>query len=422
MTSFSGLFRIQNRYRGNEWELNYGGGRQLSVINRRDFMRLAGMGAFNLNGVSSSGLFPKGAAPAGQTASAPRIRKYNGLGKTGLKVSDIGFGAINYFNPNVLRYAFDLGVNYFDTAEAYMRTMSETYLGQTLKDVRHQVILSSKHAASAPREMERNSLIQRIEGSLKRLQTDYLDIALIHQVSDPEVLRNEEVLAAYDQMKKDGKVRFTGFSTHVADVLLPPLLETPAFDIVLCVYNHMEGPPLEPLIEKARAEGIGMIAMKALAGNKQGSLRSLVNEKTKYSQTALGWILANPHIDSCLITMNTFSHVEEYVAASGRPIDRNVLGPLARYRSEAGQAYCRVSCRSCLGACPYGVAINDVLRYAMYFEDYHMEKNALELYEDLSPNRKPIHCDTCSAPCAGACTFGLPVRERLLHAQRLLSA
>jgi aryl-alcohol dehydrogenase-like predicted oxidoreductase len=353
-------------------------------------------------------------------SQAIKIQKYNSLGKTGLKVSDIGFGAINYLNPNVLRYAYDLGVNYFDTAEAYMRTMSETYLGQTLKDVRHKVILSTKHAASARGEMERNALIQRIEGSLKRLQTDYIDIALIHQVSDPAVLTNDEVLAAYDRLKKEGKVRFTGFSTHVAETLFPPLLETSSFDVVLFVYNHLEGPSLDSLIDKVRAKGIGTIAMKALAGNKQGSLKSLVSEQTKYSQAALGWVLANSCIDSCLITMNTFSHVEEYVAASGKPLARNSLETLAKYRSEAGNLYCRVSCRDCLKSCPEGVAINDVLRYAMYFEDYRLEKNAVELYGGLAQGRKPINCGACPAPCTGVCPFGIPIRERLLHAHRLL--
>jgi hypothetical protein len=392
----------------------------MAHLSRRDFLRLAGAGAVGLRTA-----IPLPSSSEEQTqeqigSQAVKIQKYNNLGKTGLKVSDIGFGAINYFNPNVLRYAYDLGVNYFDTAEAYMRTMSETYLGQTLKDVRQKIIISTKHGVSAPGEMDRNAFIRRVEGSLKRLQTDTIDLALIHQVSDPAVLANDEILAAYDRLKKDGKVRFTGFSTHVAETTFPPLLETASFDVVLFVYNHLEGPPLEPLIEKARAKGIGMIAMKALAGNKQGSLKSLVNEQTKYSQAALGWVLANPSIDCCLITMNTFSHVEEYVAASGKPLDRSSLEALSKYRSEAGSLYCRVSCRDCLNSCPERVAINDVLRYAMYFEDYRLERNAIELYGGLAQGRKPINCGACSAPCTGACPFGIPIRERLLQAHRLL--
>jgi predicted aldo/keto reductase-like oxidoreductase len=162
------------------------------------------------------------------------------------------------------------------------------------------------------------------------------------------------------------------------------------------------------------------MAMKALAGNKQGNLKSLVNERVKYAQAALGWVLANPHVDSCLITMNTFSHVEEYVAASGKPLAKDSVGTLVKYRSEAGKLYCRIGCRDCLEACPWGVPVNDVLRCAMYFEDYRMERTAVELYESLSSDLKPDPCRMCPAPCAGACPFGLPVRELLIHARRLL--
>lgn len=393
----------------------------MARIKRRHFLKGLGAGAFGLS-------LPKSSTSSEEKKSiqeenpALNIKKYRDLGKTGIKVSDIGFGAINYFNPNVLRYAYDLGVNYFDTAEAYMRTNSETYMGQALKEIRQKVIISTKHGISSPQEMERGTIIRRVEGSLKRLQTDYIDIALIHQVSDTAVLENEEVLAAYNQLKRDGKVRFTGVSTHFPKKLFSKFSETGFCDVVLFIYNHMEGPSIEPLIQKIRIMGIGTVAMKALAGNKQGSLKSLVNERVKYSQAALGWVLSNPHIDSCIITMNTFSHVEEYVAASGKSLDRKSLETLSKYRNEAGSLYCRVSCRECLRYCPHGVAINDVLRYAMYYEDYRMEKSAIELYEKLSQGEKPIYCKNCPAPCTGACPFDISIRERLLHANRLLRA
>jgi len=393
----------------------------MARIKRRHFMKRLGAGVFGLS-------LPKSSTSAEEKKSIQaensvfKIRKYNELGNTGLQVPDIGFGAINYLNPNVLRYAFDLGVNYFDTAEAYMRTNSETYMGQALKEVRQKVIISTKHGISSPQEMERREIIRRIEGSLKRLQTDYIDIALIHQVSDIAVLENEEVLAAYEQLKRDGKIRFTGVSTHFPGKLFSKLLETDFCDVVLFIYNHMEGPSIEPLIQKIRNMGIGTVAMKVLAGNKQGSLKCLVNERVKYSQAALRWVLSNPHIDSCIITMNTFSHVEEYVAASGKSLDRKSLETLSKYRHEAESLYCRVSCRECLSYCPHGVAINDILRYVMYYEDYRLEKSAIELYERLSLGEKPVNCENCSAPCTGACPFDISIRERLLHAHSLLRA
>jgi len=394
----------------------------MAHINRRHFLRWMGAGAFGLSIRKSLKSSSKEQNEAQEENPTLKIQKYNDLGKTGLKVSDIGFGAINYFNPNVLRYAYDLGINYFDTAEAYMRTMSETYMGQALKEIRPEVIISTKHGIASLQEMKLEAIIQRIEGSLKRLQTDYIDIALIHQVSDTAVLENEEVLAAYDRLKKDGKVRFTGISTHLPEKMFLKLSETDFCDVVLFIYNHLEGPSIEPLIQNIRTRGIGTIAMKALAGNKQGSLRSFVNEQVKYSQAALGWVLSNSHIDSCIITMNTFSHVEEYVAASGKSLNRNSFATLSKYRNEAGGLYCRVSCRECLPSCPHGVAINDVLRCAMYYEDYRMEKGSIELYERIVQGEKPINCEDCLAPCTGTCPFGIPIRERLLHAHRLLRA
>ena len=393
----------------------------MARIKRRNFLKGLGAGAFGLSLLKSS-ISSEEKKSIQEESPTLKIQKYNELGNTGLKVSDIGFGAINYLNPNVLRYAYDLGVNYFDTAEAYMRTNSETYMGQALKEIRQNVIISTKQGISSPQEMERGSIIRRIEGSLKRLQTDYIDIALIHQVSDTAVLENEEILAAYNQLKRDGKVRFTGVSTHFPEKLFSKFSEADFCDVVLFIYNHMEGPSIEPLIQKIRIMGIGTVAMKALAGNKQGSLKSLVNERVKYSQAALGWVLSNPHIDSCIITMNMFSHVEEYVAASGKSLDRKSLETLSKYRHEAGSLYCRVSCRECLRYCPHGVAINDVLRYAMYYEDYHMEKSAIELYEKLSQGEKLVNCENCSAPCTGACPFDISIRERLLHAHSLLRA
>jgi len=396
-------------------------GEKMSHVNRRHFMKWMGMGAFGL-GVKKS-VKPSSAGPKlSEENPAVRVRKYNSLGKTGLKVSDVSFGAINYFNPNVLRYAYDLGVNLFDTAEGYMRTMSETYLGQALKDVRHNVVISTKHVVSSPQIKDRNAHIARIEESLKRLETDYIDVALLHNVSSPSLLENDDVLSAYAQLKKDGKIRFAGLSTHVAQEVFPKLLELNFYDVALFIYNHLEGKSFEPLIEQVRKKGIGTIAMKTLAGNKQGSLKSLVSEQLKYSQAAIRWVLANSHIDCCVITMNTFSHVEEYLASSGKPLDRSDLEAIAKYQSKAGNQYCRVSCKECLSSCPQGVAINDILRYTMYYEDYLMERNVLQLYAEMEKEKKPLSCAHCPGFCTDACPFGLSVKERLIHSHRLLSA
>jgi predicted aldo/keto reductase-like oxidoreductase len=119
--------------------------------------------------------------------------------------------------------------------------------------------------------------------------------------------------------------------------------------------------------------------------------------------------------------MSSYSHVEEYVAASGQPLDRAALGMVSRYREQASSKYCRVSCKECLDACPANVAVNDVLRFAMYHEDYGMERMAADDYAELEPGRKPIGCAGCAAPCESACPYGLPVRAKLVRAHEILS-
>ena len=159
------------------------------MISRRNFLKLAGAGTAGLclNPPSEPA---SGNSSYGQAAAAPepKIKTYRPLGKTGLEVSDIGCGAINLFNANVLRYAFDCGVNHFDTAEGYLNTNSEKMVGQALKDVRGRAIIASKYLLRTPADMNQAALIGRAEASLKRLQTDYLDIAMIHSVEGGHVL------------------------------------------------------------------------------------------------------------------------------------------------------------------------------------------------------------------------------------------
>lgn len=392
-------------------------------LKRRQFITSIASGAVGLGVAGSLPLGAASSSPAGQESAAPKIKKYKDLGRTGLKVSDVSCGAISLFEPNVLRYAYDCGVSYFDTAESYLRGKGETYVGQGLKGVRDKVVITTKHQMDFRQKIDKASVIKRMEASLKRLQTDHVDVAMVHSIEDlAPLLKNEEILGAYEELKKSGKVRFTGFSTHNAKLTLKQALETDFPQVVLVAYNHMEGPAIEPLVKAVRAKGIGAVAMKVFAGSQQANLKGMVGPNMSYPQAAIRWVLANPDFDTCIPTMASYSHVEEYVAASSQPLDRTALEMVARYRELASSRYCRVSCTECLAACPANVAVNDVLRYAMYFEDYGMERMASDYYAELESGRRPVSCAECAAPCESACSRGLSVRARLLHAHEILSA
>lgn len=391
-------------------------------LNRRNFLTAFGSGLLSL-GLTKNVKANFDYKEVPQKESSPlKIQKYNPLGNTGLKVSDVSCGAISLYEPNVLRYAYDCGVNYFDTAEGYLRTKSETFIGQALKDVRDKIIITTKHGYSPRKEIKKENIITRMEASLKRMQIDYVDVAMVHSISDLSLLKNEEFQSAYAQLKKDGKVRFTGFSTHNPKLILKQALETDFGQVILLIYNHMEGKEIEPLIEKARNKGIGIVAMKVFAGGKHGNLKSLISKDVSYPQAAIRWVLSNPKIDCLIATMSSYSHVEEYVAASAKPLDRAALEVIARYQQLTNDQYCRVSCSECLESCPNQVAINEILRYDMYFEDYRMEKEAMRYYAELEKKSKPLSCDTCSGNCESACPFGLKVKDKLLRAHEILTA
>jgi len=394
----------------------------MSNVSRRNFLTALTSGLFGF-GLVKNIRAESNKRSSGQSESSPiKIQKYNTLGKTGIRVSDVSCGAISFFEPNVMRYAYDLGVTYFDTAESYLNTKSESFIGQALKDVRDKVAITTKHAYMPQQQIRREDIIRRVEASLKRLQTDYVDVAMVHSLEDLTLLKNEEIQAAYSQLKKDGKVRFTGFSTHSPKLTLKQALENDFAQVILTVYNHDEGPQVKPLIEQVRSKGIGIVAMKVFAGGKQGNLKSLINQEVSYPQAAIRWVLSNPNLDCCIVTMSSYSHVEEYVATSGKPLNKADLRVIAEYQRQVGNRYCRVSCSECLSSCPNNVAVNEVLRYKMYFEDYRMEKEAMRYYAKLEESKKPLHCANCSGYCESACAYGLKVKEKLIRAHEILTA
>lgn len=394
----------------------------MAKVNRRNFMQTLASGVLSFGISKNVKASVEDRGPFQSESSPSKIRKYNTLGKTGIKVPDVSCGAISFFEPSVLRYAYDLGVTYFDTAESYMRSKSELLIGEALKDVRDKVAITTKHGYSSRQKIKREDIIKRVEDSLKRMQSDYIDVAMIHGMSDLSFLKNEEIQAAYSQLKKDGKIRFTGFSTHNAKLTLKQALDNDFAQVILFIYNHMEGSEIEPLIEQVHRKGIGTVAMKIFAGGKHGNLESLISQKVSYPQAAIRWVMSNPNIDCCIPTMSSYSHVEEFVATSGKPIKRADSKVIAEYQRQTKNQYCRVSCSECLTSCPENVAVNDILRYKMYFEDYRREKEAMYYYAELEENRKPLNCANCSGYCETACPYGLAVKEKLIEADEILRA
>ena len=164
---------------------------------------------------------------------------------------------------------------------------------------------------------------------------------------------------------------------------------------------------------------MGIIAMKTLKGAKHHGLAGFREHADSYSQAALRWVLSNSDVSAAVISFFEFQHVDEYLRASGGDVTGQDLAILQQYDRQILGSYCAPHCGACLGSCPEKLAIHDVLRHRMYFEDYGDEKEAMHLYAALERNASV--CASCSAPCTGSCPVGIPIQERMTGAHELLT-
>ena len=179
------------------------------MINRR---RLLQLGVATGVGLQPGPILSKNEEETSVSDGGPAVRAYNQLGRTGLNISDISFGSSQSSDPDLVRHALDRGVNYFDTAESYRFGTSEVAIGEGLSGVRDRVILASKTKAGS--NANRTEIMRALEGSLRRLKTDYLDVYFNHAVNDVGRMRNEEWWEFTRIAKEQGKIRFRGMSGH----------------------------------------------------------------------------------------------------------------------------------------------------------------------------------------------------------------
>jgi predicted aldo/keto reductase-like oxidoreductase len=370
---------------------------------------------------------------------APRIRRLRRLGRTGLEISDISFGSSRSADPDLVRHALERGVNYFDTADSYEDGRSEQAIGEGIEGRRDQVILASKVKAG-PRT-PRAQIMERLEGSLRRLRTDRIDVYFNHAVNDVARLKNGEWFEFADRAKEQGKIRFTGVSGHGGRLAacLDYALDNDLVDVILCAYNFGQDPAfyerftsrfdwvavqpdLPRVLEKARAKDVGVVAMKTLRGARLDDMRPYERDGATFAQTAFRWVLSNPNVSALVISMTSREKIDEFVAASGGSEPRGAeLDILPEYLSSSQDGYCNHGCDTCEASCPHGVPISEVLRTRMYATDYRDRDFAGREYAQLAVDAAA--CLFCaSRPCLGTCPQGLEIPRLTRSAHQLLRA
>jgi predicted aldo/keto reductase-like oxidoreductase len=410
-------------------------------IDRRTFLQQGGRAALGLGAFGVAYAARAASLPAG----APTIQKYVTLGKTGLVISDIGFGSSGCPSADIVRHCYDRGMNYFDTAEGYGTEgwgegdYVENFLGEALHDKRDKVIITTKYFAEV--KDDRKLIMSKLEESLQRLRTDYVDIYLNHAVNDLDRVKNPEWFEFVDLAKKQGKIRFSGISGHGGQLqeCVEYAIDHDLVDVILCSHNFGSDPKfyekftkkfdwvanqagIRRLFKKAHDKGIGVIAMKTQMGGKLNDLSAYESEGGTFQEASLRWVLSDSNVDAAIISMTSVEVADSYIRASGkRGVRASDARILEHYVRTQATDYCRPGCSGCESACPLGVQIADTLRQRMYAKRYGNLPLARSGYAALG--RDASACLGCSGqPCENACEFGLEIGALTRETAALLSA
>jgi uncharacterized protein len=339
---------------------------------------------------------------------------YRALGKTGLKVTSVGCAAGAVPDPDILARALELGINYYDTARIYGQGKSEQILGKALKGKRDKIVLASKTYSNT-----KAKILEDIETTLTTLGTDHLDIYHQHSRHEPKEI-TDEMLETMELVKKQGKTRFIGVSTHDPNAMVDFILKTGKFDVVQTTYSYAIGAPYrDAAIARLHKAGLGVVAMKvviATATPKGDKGNHLSNEG---GLAAIKWVLRNPGISTTVPWAETREELEINFRAMNEdftPADEKLL--FAR-NEQIRELYCRM-CFQCKGKCPKGVPVADELRFLAYNDFKGNFHEARESFWDLPRHIRSIRCSDC-AECVVKCPNGVKVHERLIRAQELLA-
>lgn len=337
--------------------------------------------------------------------------EFRELGKTGLKVTTISYGAMRTRDEAIIHRALDLGINYIDTARSYMGGQNEKIVGNVLKTRRKEAYIATKFK---PRTVQEN--IESVETSLKALQTDYLDIIQAHGLDTVSEVTNEEILETLRRVKKDGKVRFVGFTTHSNETeLVLAAIKLNFYDMILVAYNFEKPAELSKAIEEAAKSGIGIVAMKTQAG---GYTTSQTGNLSPH-QAALKWVLQNKGVATTIPSMVNYDQLNEDIQVMGSKMGWMDRKTLFRYGQAIKSFYCRM-CGECRNQCPQGARVEDINRAIMYHDGYGDSDLASETYHALPLEVSALPCTSCSS-CSVRCPHGLDIHFKMNQAFTLFS-
>jgi uncharacterized protein len=366
------------------------------------------------------------------------------LGRTGLQVSALGFGAMRLptlaggavdleKSVPILRRGLDLGINYIDSAYVYLNGTSEVAVGQAIKGYdRNKVYIATKIRTDVKSESTATAYRAKFEESLRRLDTPYIDVMQIHGLKWAEYTgytgQPGYALETIRRLRDEGLVRHIGFSCHDTAENVIRLIDTGEFEAMLVQYNALDRHNEEP-IAHAAAMGMGVAVMGPVAGGRLVQPRGSAGADTQITgpELALRFVWNNPNVSVALSGMNAIPQVEQNVAAANRLGDlsqreQQGLVQLVTSNQKLADLYC-TGCGYCM-PCPHEVNIPENFRYMNWRRVWGLEKEAQEAYAKLSPEgawgpwvgnvtgRRASECQKCGE-CEPKCPQNIPIMEQL---------
>ncbi|MBQ4264402.1 MAG: aldo/keto reductase [Clostridia bacterium] len=334
--------------------------------------------------------------------------EYTTLGKTGLKISRMGFGGIPIQKVDVqavrtlMQAMADQGVNYIDTARGY--TVSEQYIGEALEGLRDRFVLATKSMARTKEAMEKD-----IETSLKNLRTNHIELYQIHNptLTDLDaVTAPGGALEALMEAKAAGKIGHIGVTAHMATVF-ERALSMDWVETVMFPYNIVETQG-EALMRRCTEQNVGFIVMKPLAG---GALED--------ATLAMRFIAQNPDVSVVIPGMYSVDELEQNLAAAmdASPLSEEELAKIDVIRKELGTQFCR-RCNYCQ-PCSAGIGISGIFVLEGYLKRYGLGDWAKTRYAAMG--KKAGDCIGCGV-CESRCPYQLPIRDMLARCKEEFGA
>ena len=369
--------------------------------------------------------------------------QYTTLGRTGLKVSRLGFGAMRL--PMVgeeadrlidrskaipmIHTAFEAGVTYIDTAVGYCHQDSQRVVGEALKGWREKIVVSTKNHYYGEDEKE---WWQNLEDSLERLDIDSIDIYNTHGVTLEKLEQSVKprILQWLTKAKDQGMIKHICTSFHDSCDALIEIVDSGVYDSVTIQYNMLDR-SLEDGIAHAHEKGLGVVVMGPVGGGRLGAqndvLESLGTSVTRIPELAMRFVLANKNVDIALSGMSTMEQVQENIAACsvGTPLtgeDQKIIDDQLERLKKAADLYC-TGCKYCM-PCPNKVGIPHVFDMYNQARVYGMNKQSREQYANWAAKQENAKiasaCVECGE-CEPKCPQNIPIIKQLKEAHAYLS-